>query len=150
MVIMTLNRPYFSDGLAFECTRCSSCCRHDPGYVFMSRKDVDLITEHLGLTELQFKEKFCRVVDFGIVTRLSLTEKRNNDCIFWEGAGCSIYEARPLQCRSFPFWMQNVESRDNWYAAAEDCPGMNHGTVHSQETIEAFLKARLDEPLLEC
>jgi Fe-S-cluster containining protein len=146
---MTLNRPFYADGLAFECTRCSNCCRHDPGYVFLSRKDLDTLCRHTGLNEAQFKEKYCRVVNFGIIARLSLTEKRNNDCVFWEGEGCSVYGARPLQCRAFPFWVQNVETRDGWESAAEDCPGMNRGKTHDRAAIEVWLKARLDEPLLE-
>ena len=146
---MTFNRPFYADGLAFECTRCSKCCRHDPGFVFLSRNDLIALAARFSLTESQFKERFCRVVDFGIVSRLSLTEKRNNDCIFWEGEGCQVYESRPLQCRSFPFWAQNMENREDWEAAAENCPGMNRGKNHNREEIEAWLRTRHEEPLLE-
>ena len=34
-------RVFYSDGLRFECTRCSRCCRHTPGYVFLSENDVE-------------------------------------------------------------------------------------------------------------
>ena len=30
--------------------------------------------------------------------------------------------------------------KEDWDAAAEDCPGMNHGTLHDQSSIEAGLQ----------
>ncbi|HUX21603.1 MAG TPA: YkgJ family cysteine cluster protein, partial [Spirochaetia bacterium] len=33
-------KPFYQDGLRFECTRCDACCRHEPGYVFLSQTDL--------------------------------------------------------------------------------------------------------------
>ena len=84
------------------------------------------LATHFKISPTEFREKYCRVTDFGIVSRLSLTEKPNNDCIMWKEGGCSVYEARPLQCRSFPFWSSNVEDKAAWESAAVDCPGINN------------------------
>ena len=149
MLVMSSLQPFYANGLAFECTRCSACCRHDPGYVFLSQNDLDKLCAHSGMSESDFRKKYCRVVDFGIVKRLSLIEKKNFDCVFWEGDGCSVYAARPLQCRAFPFWMQNVESAENWQSVAQDCPGVNRGKVHDRAIIESWLNSRLNESPLE-
>ena len=98
-------------GLRFECTRCSRCCRHTPGYVFLSSADVTRLAKSQKLGEKDFLAQYCRTVDCGLARRFSLEEKANLDCIFWENGGCSVYEARPLQCRSFPFWSALVTSR---------------------------------------
>ena len=67
----------------------------------------------------------------------SLSEKSNTDCVFFvRGQGCSIYEERPRQCRTWPFWRGNIASRRHWNAAAADCPGMNQGSHHAADEIE--------------
>lgn len=37
-------------------------------------------------------------------------------CVFLEpdGKQCSIYEARPVQCRTYPFWPTIMESMQSW------------------------------------
>lgn len=106
------------------------------------------MSAHMGLSPQLFAEKYCRIVDIGGFKRLSLQEKKNYDCIFWEEGGCRLYEVRPFQCRSFPFWQHHLGSREDWNAAARDCPGMNQGQFHSFEEIEAWLQKRLQEPFI--
>jgi Fe-S-cluster containining protein len=103
---------------------------------------------------LEFIEGYCRWVpnlDGGgrRSRKLSLKEKANYDCIFWKN-GCSVYEARPLQCRTFPFWPSMLESSQSWAAssAAMSCPGMGKGTLHPMEEIEAILARQQAEPVI--
>ena len=93
---------FYEQGLRFACTRCSRCCRHTPGYVFLSANDLARIGEGTGLPEAQVRERFCRTVDPGGFPRLSLKEKPNLDCIFWEGEGCSVYAHRPAAVPQLP------------------------------------------------
>ena len=144
-----MQQPFHKSGLRFECTRCSRCCRHTPGYVFLSPADLTRLARAKGITEDEFREQYCRVVDLGLATRLSLKEKPNFDCILWENGGCSMYEARPLQCRAFPFWSAVVASREAWEEQAKSCPGMNRGPVHSAEEIEQWLRRRAQEGFLQ-
>ena len=50
---------------------------------------------------------------------------------------CSVYEARPMQCRTWPFWKVNLASRQAWESVkkATPCPGMGSGTLVSIERI---------------
>jgi len=144
-----IDSDFYKKGLRFQCTQCSACCRHDPGYVFLTAKDLEAFSKHFKMTEEDFKKTYCRIVDFGFVKRLSLREKPNYDCIFWEQGGCSAYEARPLQCRAFPFWPRNLSSKEDWDEAAKDCPGMNQGTLHSPKTIQTWLDSYSEFDLLE-
>ncbi len=143
--VSLMGRPFYSDGLKFECTRCSACCRFDPGFVFLSRNDLDRLLSFMSMKKDSFIRKYCRIVDMGNTRRLSLVEKENYDCIFWSENGCAVYEARPLQCRSYPFWRPFLESKEAWDAEAENCPGMNRGTVHSAKVIEKWLEKRDNE-----
>ncbi len=138
--------PFYADGLRFDCTRCQRCCRIEPGFVFLSRQDLARLATHLGVSEAEVESEYCRSVDAGGVPRLSLKEQANYDCVFWRDAGCSVYEARPTQCQSFPFWSANVESADGWQAVGESCPGVDRGPLRSAMEIAYWLRRREAEP----
>ena len=64
-------------------------------------------------------------------------------------AGASVYNFRPLQCRTYPFWRPYLESEDDWNALAMSCPGVNRGKIHPCSEIEEKLSQRLAEPLID-
>jgi Fe-S-cluster containining protein len=140
---------FYENGLRFGCMRCSRCCRHTPGYVFLSEQDIEKLCEFLDINRDEFNHSYCRVVPLGIVRRISLTEKPNLDCVFWENDGCSVYAARPLQCRSFPFWSSSLSSKARWREVARECQGIGTGRVHDRGEIESWLRKRIEEALLE-
>ena len=143
------NTPFYADGLRFSCTRCSRCCRHTPGYVFLSEGDLRRLSTFLAMTRDELVRTHCRQVRFGQFKRLSLTEKPNLDCIFWEGDGCSVYSARPFQCQSFPFWSTHLGSPEDWQNAAETCPGVGKGQLHPRDEIERWMRRRREEGYVE-
>ncbi len=135
-------------GLPFECTRCSDCCRHEPGLVLLSRSDIRRLLGALGLDFRGFYAKYCRVVSLGGGTGLSLRETERFDCIFWKN-GCSVYDARPVQCRTYPFWPGVADSREDWIRESRRCPGIGRGPVRSRSEIEeALWEYRRNAPLL--
>jgi Fe-S-cluster containining protein len=153
-------RPFYAEGLHFSCVRCSACCRYEPGYVFLSKKDVKSLSLELQMGYIEFVETFCRWIPAGTpgygsrngspgggMLQLSLKEKANYDCIFWK-EGCSVYRARPLQCRAWPFWPVNVASAGTWTAAAAACPGIGKGRLYSGEYIESRLAEQRGEQIL--
>ena len=142
--------PFYSDGLRFSCRQCSGCCRGAPGFVYLSRRDLESICTFMKVSPEFFTERYCRWVPNGGVEVLSLIEKSNNDCIFWEaGKGCVIYPARPFQCSSYPFWASVLSiGEKSWQALAEDCPGINCGRLHTREEIESVLEQRKHNPYI--
>lgn len=56
--------------------------------------------------------------------RMCLVEKKNGDCIFLEGKRCSLYEVRPKQCQSYPWWPENLHTEESWKLAAASCEGI--------------------------
>lgn len=132
---------FYSDGLCFECQRCRYCCSSEPGYVFLSEKDLDNASREMGLDREAFISIYCRYVDFGAYYLVSLKEKDNYDCIFLTDKGCSIYNGRPTQCRTYPFWSGVMESEKTWNEEKKLCPGIGKGTKVSKEEIEERLKA---------
>lgn len=127
---------FYENGLNFSCQRCSFCCGHSPGFVYLSKNDLLSLCRHCGMDIRNFIEKYCRWVDYYYgETVLALLEKKNYDCIFWEN-GCSVYEARPVQCSTYPFWAWMLKDRATWNECANECPGMNKGKTWTFEEIE--------------
>ena len=132
-------KKFYDGGLKFSCRQCSFCCRGFPGVVLMDETDLERLAKWAGVTREQFIQMYCRWVesDDGF-EYLSLREKRNMECIFWNN-GCESYEARPVQCRTYPFWTKVLESRETWDEEGKSCPGINSGENHPQEEIETEL-----------
>jgi Fe-S-cluster containining protein len=87
----------------------------------------------------KFIQVYCRWIDWDGGARLSLKEKTSLDCIFWKDA-CLIYEDRPVQCRTYPFWAHMLDSKETWICATEECPGAGSGELVSGEYIEASME----------
>ncbi|MDR1388785.1 MAG: YkgJ family cysteine cluster protein [Treponema sp.] len=136
---------FYARGLRFSCKRCSVCCRRDPGYVFLSRDDAGLLASRLKMGYSSFVERCCRWVTLNEKPLLSLRETPAYDCVLWD-RGCTVYQDRPVQCRTFPFWKANLASRESWDAL--DCPGVNEGELRSAEYIDRCLAGMADWKVL--
>lgn len=135
---------FYKKGLRFECQRCSFCCGHSPGFVYLSKRDLMTLCDFFKMSVKDFVEKYCRWADYYYGTQvLALLEKKNYDCILWNN-GCSAYEARPVQCSTYPFWSWMIKDEQTWNECAADCPGMNKGKVWPVEEIEKCKKAYVE------
>lgn len=144
----TLEKPWYRDGLQFECTQCGNCCGGGPGHVFVSQTEIEAAAKLLNLTPDEFTQQHTRKIGW----RRSLLELKNWDCEFLRPDSngrktCAIYEARPIQCRTWPFWKSNLQSRRAWESTSKGCPGVNTGSVHPLPVIQAALQANGALPL---
>jgi len=145
------DQPFYAAGLRFSCTRCSSCCRHESGFVYLSENDLSRLAHEFKMEYTAFITTWCRWVSFNRDSEcLALKEKSNFDCIFWRNSdGCMVYHARPLQCRVFPFWSSVACSPEAWETTGRACPGINTGELHKREEIENFLRLMGEELIIE-
>lgn len=146
MKLFTWKPPWYAAGLAFECEHCGRCCAGpEEGYVWVTPQEIVEIARFLELPPEQVQRWYVRKVR----RRFSIVEREDNkDCIFLSadaggGAekGCLIYPVRPGQCRSWPFWPQNISNPDAWAIAGARCRGINRGKLHSLEEIERLREA---------
>ena len=133
-------------GLRFKCTLCGNCCSGPEGYVLYTDDEGHALAARLGITFEQFVRDYTKET---IVGR-SLKEKPGPgglDCIFLDRdsipgkAVCGVYEDRPSQCRTWPFWRTIVRSRHHWDAASRGCPGINEGALIPPERIRILRDA---------
>ena len=53
---------------------------------------------------------------------------------------CRVYPVRPVQCRAWPWWQENLASPERWAECARRCPGIGKRPVHSAASIEAEME----------
>ncbi|MSP26193.1 MAG: YkgJ family cysteine cluster protein [Myxococcales bacterium] len=127
---------WFASGLAFRCTGCGDCCTGAPGFVWVNSEEVAQLAAQLGVEPAEVERRYVRRVG----SRRSLMERTNGDCIFFdhEARTCSVYEARPTQCRSYPFWDALIETPEAWQAMTGECEGAREpGPLITVEAIRA-------------
>ncbi|MCL2044073.1 MAG: YkgJ family cysteine cluster protein [Treponema sp.] len=140
---------FYSAGLRFSCTRCSNCCRKESGFVYLSENDLSRLAGFFDMDYTAFIQTWCRWVSFERNReRLSLKEKSNYDCIFWDKV-CTVYNVRPLQCRTFPFWDSVLCSKDAWENTGQSCPGINTGDLHEKGIIDNHIRLMEEELVVE-
>jgi hypothetical protein len=129
--------PWYADGLAFACRACGRCCRGPDGYVWLTRDEARGLAGALGLDEAAFHRQYLRRTLRG----LALRDDPRGDCILLDGAGrCRAYGARPLQCRTYPWWPETLSCPTAWEAQARTCPGIGSGPVVPREEIDREMR----------
>jgi Fe-S-cluster containining protein len=108
--------------------------------VFLTQTDIRRLLVATRLDLEAFQQRYLREVNLSGIRRVSLIEKSNYDCIFWEKDGCSVYRYRPMQCRSYPFWSGNLVSLHSWEQLKSSCPGIGVGRLHTRREIERWLQ----------
>lgn len=133
---------WYHDGLAFECTQCGACCTGSPGIVRFTPDEAQAIARRLRLTLEQFLERCTH--ESGLPGERSLNEVETEfglDCVFLDRttvpgkAVCGIYEVRPLQCRTFPWWPEHLSSARAWQRLGRTCEGVGRGGMVSASEI---------------
>jgi len=127
--------PWYKDGLRFQCTGCGNCCSGAPGYVWVNKEEIAALAAAMQLDVDDFERQYVR--DIGV--RKSLKErKKTYDCVLLdaETRKCTVYSARPRQCRTWPFWDSNIRTPETWAQTCQVCPGSGTGKLYQLETIE--------------
>ena len=107
----------------FKCSGCGTCCRWS-GSVLLTNQDIVVLAAHLAISEDDFIEQHTRLAPNRI--QLALLDQADGSCAFLDGNRCLIYEARPEQCRSFPFA----------WRVASGCPSLDK-LKEDQKNIES-------------
>jgi Fe-S-cluster containining protein len=113
-----------SDKIGFKCTGCGNCCSGSSGYIWLNKQEQINISKKLNLPLKKFLEKYTFIAE----NKISLKEikKKENDywCIFLEkNKKCKIYDVRPHQCKSYPYWKNVVDDKNYLEFVLQDCPG---------------------------
>lgn len=132
--------PWFAEGVRFSCVAgCRRCCGGAPGDVWVTEDEIAAIAAFMKLSVEDFERSYVRRYASG---KPSLRERRNHDCILLDEKGCSVYSARPKQCRDYPFWPEVMDTPFAWLAERNRCPGIGEGELHDAPKIVDMLKTQ--------
>ena len=108
---------------SFRCRRCGACCRVKGGIVRLSEPEIARLAAALEVDEQTFIDRYTTLSPDrrGLVL---LDQDDGRSCILLDEAGsCRVHDAKPDQCRNFPFSWTNPDS-------ASYCPALRE----AQET----------------
>ncbi len=117
---------FFNDGLRFACQpNCGACCSQK-GEVFVAGPEIHRLATFLRLPQPEFRKRYLRKMH----GKQALIDNANGGCIFLSSdLKCTVYEARPEQCRTYPFWPQILRDKLSWEWESLKCPGIGKGEI---------------------
>ncbi|MGC4114127.1 MAG: YkgJ family cysteine cluster protein [Myxococcales bacterium] len=121
--------------LRFECQGCGQCChtRGEAGFVVLTAEDQRRLAAHFRMPLAAFLEAFTATLGEQVQLK---EEPGRTACLLMEGTRCGVYQARPLQCRTWPFWPEHLEPGAFEREVASFCPGAGKGEAWDPETVE--------------
>ena len=105
------------------CATCQGrCCTGESGYIYVTKTEIENIANFLDLSV----EDFIKDYLFKKGYKYSIKEFKfgeSYECVFYnrELNGCNIYDVRPKQCKTFPFWDYFKTRVDD---VKKECPGI--------------------------
>jgi Fe-S-cluster containining protein len=129
------------EGLRFECTQCGECCvnREEYAHVYVDREELRQLAALLEMSLQEFRHRYAFVDEDGW-TQLAVVEEH---CVFLdlESGSCKVYAARPVQCRTFPFWKEFIRDGEWTPKARLLCEGVGRGRLYSLAEAENYMSA---------
>ncbi len=112
---------------AFDATGCDTCagncCIGESGYIWINAQEIKNLALHLNLSIDEVKFRYLNKIGYKYSIKEVQLASNNFACYFFdlEKKQCSIYHARPMQCRTFPFWDYFKENKEEVY---KECPAI--------------------------
>jgi len=133
---------FWERGVRFKCQGTGRCCtsRGPYGYVYVTLNDRRRLAAHLGMRTSSFTRRHCKRDH----EHVHLVNPKR-DCCFLQDGRCGVYEARPTQCRTWPFWAENMKPLVWEHEIKACCPGVGKGRRHTATQIQAILTALQQE-----
>jgi len=117
-----------------DCRSCQSCCKSIVPAI--SNKDIARLSQKLGMTFDAFKAKY-------LVKSEAEWVINSKPCPFLTAEGCSVYDARPVACREYPYTdkKETVCRLYNLVSNCEVCPVV----FEIFEKLKGIYKKEFDE-----
>ena len=114
--------PYkFDESICKSCD--GNCCIGESGYIWITKNECIKLAEFLKISLDELGKKYLLKVGYKYSIREKQLSENNYACIFFDlkKKQCSVYEARPSQCVSFPFWEY---FKNNLEEVKKECPAI--------------------------
>lgn len=131
--------------LRWKCVRCTNSCRdvsHRKRNILLTAKDTERIEHVTKQKATQFS-----IASRGCTPYERRMRKIGGRCMFLRGSRCSIYKARPLICRFYPFYLHRSEDGAFQIGFDPACSGIGKGKLLGEEFFLSLVRlARRELP----
>ena len=89
------------------CSTCEgNCCIGESGYIWITSDEIEKLAKYLCISVDEVINQYLYKYGHKFSIKEKMLSSSNFACIFFDVnmKRCRIYEARPLQCKTFPFW----------------------------------------------
>lgn len=132
----------YPKNVRFECQRCAKCCGDMPKRkrnILLLEPEVEQISTITGLRAAEFSTPSSGTEPYRYAMK-----KKEGKCVFLKGNACQIYLHRPLICRFYPFWLEELGAESYVFKVSGDCPAVGIGKVFGKEDFVKMLKEALE------
>lgn len=105
--------------LVFSCTGCGICCK-EKGYIFFNDDDIKKASDFLKISPPVFINKYLKYEEYyGYYIKV---DEGKSCCFLDENNKCTINDAKPKQCKTFPYWNEYMDKNGNLIAGKFNRP----------------------------
>jgi hypothetical protein len=91
--------------IKFSCQRCGACCLRE-GFVFLTTEELFSLADYMQQDVDIVRDKWLATWQ----RRYVLKSHPDGGCVFYDkDIGCAIYPVRPEQCRTYPYWSEDLD-----------------------------------------
>lgn len=136
-----MRKRFYDNGIRFACQGDGKCCKNhgQHTFVYVTFGDRKRLAAHLGMTVAEFTRSHTQAAD-GLVHLKDI----DRECPFFRENRCQVHPARPWQCRTWPFWPENMHPQAWERNVAAICPGAGKGRLYTADEIERIVNKQGD------
>jgi len=134
----------YPKNLAFTCNKCGTCCGNTAQrtrHILLTKKDAERITAHTKQETAAFAEN----ADSEPYVFEMKKNPETGKCIFHQKNHCSIYMARPLICRFYPFQLTTDAAGTCTFTETAECPQIHACTEEGKPLNQTYFKKLLQQ-----
>jgi hypothetical protein len=127
----------YPENVAFTCSLCGRCCGDTEDHVrrvLLLKLDTNRITNETSLDVSAFADP----VEGSEPYVYEMKKPKDGKCFFLKNNRCTIYKARPLICRFYPFQLDDLGNDNYVFSYTDKCPGIGKGNSLEREFFESL------------
>ena len=118
----------FPEDVSFACEKCAQCCGDTEDtirHVLLLKSEAERISKKTGKEICEFAIEVSGFEPYIYEIKKPETVGK---CCFLVNSKCTIYEARPIICRFYPFELINLGDENYLFSFTTKCPGIGKGS----------------------
>lgn len=123
----------------FKCKNCGNYCKNEKA-INICQEDIKKMAKYMKMSYKKFRINYVRSEGD------KLFIKNSEPCIFYDDNKCTIYEARPLICRMYPYITMNSDFSNDTVPVIDGCIGSMEASKYYMDFWNKIIDRAQKEP----